>query len=226
MSSILSDRNYLEKIVKESFYKKEVLNKMGFNTLSGNYKTLDKYIKLYNIDISHFLTAQDSIKGNEFNKKYNLKDILIENFQGAITNSSIKKYLYKENIKKPCCEICNQNEEWNGKKLSFILDHINGVNNDNRIENLRIICPNCDSTLDTYVGRNNKNLNSKRQKCIKNKEDKIQNKKLKLGQIKNQILEANIDFSKKTWGVEVSKILNKSPQYCLKFVKDNFKELL
>lgn len=226
MSSILSNEEYLKKVIKESSYKKEVLNKLGFKTLSGNYKTLDKYIKLYNIDISHFLTAQDSIKGNNFNKKYELNDILVKNFQGTITNSNIKNYLYKANLKKKCCEICNQNEEWNGKKLSFILDHINGDNKDNRLENLRIICPNCDSTLDTYMGRNNKNLNSQRQRNIKNKENKIYFNNLKLENIKNQLIEAHIDFSKKTWGVEVSKLLNKSPQYCLKFVKSNFKELL
>jgi hypothetical protein len=45
-----------------------------------------------------------------------------------------------------------QGEEWVGKKMSLILDHINGVNNDNRIEN-RIVCPNCNATLDTHCGK-------------------------------------------------------------------------
>lgn len=42
------------------------------------------------------------------------------------------------------------------KKLSLILDHINGINNDNRLENLRIVCPNCNATLDTHCRKNNK----------------------------------------------------------------------
>lgn len=52
--------------------------------------------------------------------------------------------------------MCGQGEEWNGKKMSLILDHINGVHNDNRLENLRIVCPNCNATLDTHCGKNNK----------------------------------------------------------------------
>jgi len=47
-----------------------------------------------------------------------------------------------------------QGEEWNGKKMSLILDHINGVWNDDRIENLRIVCPNCNAYLDTHCGKN------------------------------------------------------------------------
>jgi hypothetical protein len=43
--------------------------------------------------------------------------------------------------------------------LSLILDHINGVNNDNRIENIRIVCPNCNATLDTHCGKNKSKKN-------------------------------------------------------------------
>lgn len=49
---------------------------------------------------------------------------------------------------------CGQGEEWMGKKMSLILDHINGVHDDNRIQNLRIVCPNCNATLDTHCGKN------------------------------------------------------------------------
>jgi 5-methylcytosine-specific restriction endonuclease McrA len=53
--------------------------------------------------------------------------------------------------------MCSQDEYWMGKKISLILDHINGINDDNRIDNLRILCPNCNSTLDTNGGKNIKN---------------------------------------------------------------------
>ena len=51
------------------------------------------------------------------------------------------------------CEMCGQGEEWHGRQMSLILDHINGVADDNRLENLRIVCPNCAATLDTHCGR-------------------------------------------------------------------------
>jgi 5-methylcytosine-specific restriction endonuclease McrA len=50
--------------------------------------------------------------------------------------------------------LCGQQPMWNGKQLVLILDHINGINNDNRLENLRLLCPNCNSQTPTFAGRN------------------------------------------------------------------------
>ena len=68
----------------------------------------------------------------------------------------LKKRLYREGIKRPICEICSQGEIWRGKTMAMILDHINGVADDHRLENLRIVCPNCAATLDTHCGRKNR----------------------------------------------------------------------
>ncbi len=71
----------------------------------------------------------------------------------SITSNNLKARLYAEGLKQPTCEICSQGEQWRGRWMSLILDHINGVRSDNRLENLRIACPNCNATLDTHCGR-------------------------------------------------------------------------
>ena len=70
---------------------------------------------------------------------------------GKVSNC-IREYIYKE--QKQICNICGITNKWNGKKLNFILDHIDGDASNNRRENLRLICPNCDSQLDTFKSKN------------------------------------------------------------------------
>jgi hypothetical protein len=64
----------------------------------------------------------------------------------------LKRRLFSEGIKQPACEMCGQGEIWLGRRMSMILDHINGVPDDHRLENLRMLCPNCNTTLDTHCG--------------------------------------------------------------------------
>lgn len=72
--------------------------------------------------------------------------------KGTHIRGVIRKYIYDAQDNK--CAICDMNNMWNGKELNFVLDHIDGdASNDNR-ENLRLICHNCDSQLETYKSRN------------------------------------------------------------------------
>lgn len=70
------------------------------------------------------------------------------------SSKCIKNYLLKNKLVENKCSVCNIPPEWNNKPLTLQLDHINGDHFDNRIENLRLICPNCHTQTDTYTGRN------------------------------------------------------------------------
>lgn len=146
------EKENLQKIIHESTNKIQVLRKLGLSDDGGNYKTLMKNIDKYKIDISHFHIDENNNFKN-FTKK-DLSEILTEN--STFNTNHLKIRLYKEGLKKRECELCGQNEIWKGKILALILDHINGVNNDNRLENLQIVCPNCNATLPTHcVGKRN-----------------------------------------------------------------------
>src|SRR5690606_10011098 len=129
------------------------------NKLYGNRITIKKYVNLYHIDISHFGINNGNVNSNRF-VKTPLSKILISG--STYCTTTLKERLYREGIKKRECELCGQNENWHGNRMSLILDHINGDNSDHRIENLRIVCPNCNATLPTFSGKNVKRNKKKK----------------------------------------------------------------
>lgn len=140
----------LRKAVKESFSIRQVLNKLGLKEAGGNYDTTKRRIKKLNIDISHF-TGQLWSKGKTLGPKREIDYYLKENI--VVQSFRLRNRLISEGIKQHKCECCGITE-WRGKPTPIELDHINGDNTDNRLENLRLLCPNCHALTDTYRGKN------------------------------------------------------------------------
>jgi hypothetical protein len=137
----------------------ESLRKLGLCPTGGAWRVLKKYAEVWNISTEHFDPARH-LQANLKTKKRPIEELLVEN--STCSRQNLKRRLFQEGLKEPRCEICGQDENWRGRRMAMILDHINGVRNDNRIENLQIVCPNCAATLDTHCGRKNRVPKSKR----------------------------------------------------------------
>jgi hypothetical protein len=138
------------------------LRRLGLRPAGGNHRTLRKLIERFGISTEHF-NQNWVLRGPRPRQAIPLCDVLVENSGYSRTN--LKERLYAAGLKVRSCELCGQTEEWNGRHMSLILDHVSGVATDNRLENLRIVCPNCAATLDTHCGRKNR-IARERRSCL------------------------------------------------------------
>lgn len=140
--------------VKSSASVRQVLLTLNLNETGSAYRVFKKRIKILGLDTSHFV-GQGHLKGKTHNwaNRIPLKKILIKNSSYNNTHS-LKTRLIKEGLLRHECYECGAPPLWNGKPLVLQLDHINGQYNDNRIINLRILCPNCHSQTETFAGKN------------------------------------------------------------------------
>ena len=143
----------LRKVVAASRSVSEVLRGLGLRPAGGNHATIKKYVRRWGIDTSHF--DPDAIRREVLSRPPRpLAELLVEH--STYNRGHLKRRLLAEGIKQPRCELCGQGESWRGRPLALVLDHINGIPDDNRLENLRIACPNCAATFDTHCGRKNR----------------------------------------------------------------------
>ena len=148
-----NDKDKIENAVLSSKNYGEVFEKLGLRYAGGNANTLKKYIGKHGIK-TNFETQESRNKRIGKTKTRKLEDILV--VDSSFSNRHyLKEKLYNAGLKKRECEKCGQGEIWQGLKISLILDHVNGIYNDNRLINLKIYCPNCNATLETHC-RNKK----------------------------------------------------------------------
>jgi Zn finger protein HypA/HybF involved in hydrogenase expression len=158
-------REEFQEIVNKSSSFVEVISHFNLNPYSGNHKTLHTRILEENVDISILDNNRKKATKEHCSKIANKNKTSIEDIFKIDSNfhsRNLKKKILQYELIEYKCSGCDLEDEWNGKPLNLQIDHINGISNDNRIENLRFLCPNCHSQTETYAG---KNKTKKLRKC-------------------------------------------------------------
>ena len=133
----------------------QVILKLGQIPAGGNYTQIKKYIEENAIEIKH-LKGRGWAKGEKtpFRAFIPLEEILV--VKSTYQSHKLKARLFAANLKSMQCELCGWAQYSTDGRLPLELDHINGNRHDNRLENLRVLCPNCHSLQPTHRGRNMK----------------------------------------------------------------------
>ena len=143
------DIDVLSRVVKKSLSIREVLVHFGLPDAGGNYQTFKSVCAINGIDYSHFDGKAKSNHGSW--NSVPIEDILKKGVK--YKSSTLRKRLLRLGMIDNKCLECGMPPVWNGKEITLELDHINGDNQDNRLENLRLLCPNCHSQTSTFRGR-------------------------------------------------------------------------
>ena len=153
----ITDEQFVE-LVRNSTNISEVLFKLGYS-VKGNswgFSQVRRRMEALNLTPQQF-KGKSALKTSD-DRLVNPENLLCENSKHA--RNVLRRYILSNNLIPYRCAICGITH-WNNKALSLELDHINGINNDNRLENLRFLCPNCHSQTTTYGSRNQQKNESK-----------------------------------------------------------------
>lgn len=130
----------------------DVLKKLGYSPYGGDHPTLYRYIDQFDIDLTKLEENRSKKQSKQIGNKKSLEDV----FSGKVEYSNsnhLRIRLIEEGYKEHKCEICGRTE-WLGQPIPLELDHIDGDHSNNKLENLRVLCPNCHACSDHYCGRN------------------------------------------------------------------------
>jgi len=146
---------HLKRAVHDSTSIRQTLRHLGLAPAGGNYVQIKKYLKLLDLDTSHF-------KGHAWNKGLKgtskptlaLEQVLVAG--SGLQSFKLKRRLFAAGLKPQYCEECGWSRRTPDGRLPLEVHHINGDPADNRLANLQILCPNCHSLKPHYRGRNRK----------------------------------------------------------------------
>ncbi len=148
-----TDQDFVE-AVQTSLSYAQVLDKLHLRPAGSNYDTVKRKIKELHLDVSHMTGKawNQGVRYTPLRQAQPLSEILVEH--SAFVNANhLRERLLREGLKQHRCECCG-NTEWQGKPIPLELHHVNAVRDDQRLENLQLLCPNCHALTDNYRGKN------------------------------------------------------------------------
>lgn len=159
-------KEWLEELCNNSYSYAEVLRKAGRKQGGGTQATLRKKIEEFQIDTTHFTGQRWQQSPNQTQKtsreKYTLEEVFCQN--SPVTQKVLRGYIERHQLIPYVCDVCGCNGQWQNGEISLEIDHKDGDNSNNTLNNLHYLCPNCHALTDTYRGRNKALKN----KCVEN----------------------------------------------------------
>ena len=148
-----TDQDFVE-AVQTSLSYAQVIEKLNLRVAGSNYETVKRKIKELNLDTSH-MTGQawnQGVRYTPLREAQPLEMILVEH-STFVNANHLRERLLREGVKPHQCECCKRTD-WLGKPIALELHHINGIRDDQRLENIRLLCPNCHAMTANYRGKN------------------------------------------------------------------------
>ena len=161
----------IKKFIVECESYSQLAKKLGLFESGSTITRLKEKVQENGIDTSHF-TGQRWSKGKTTLDDSRIKALVKTEEEMFCENSranpsTIKSIIIKKKLLPYVCAICNIEPFWNEKILKLQMDHINGIRSDHRLENLRMLCPNCHSQTETYCAKNKKRKYPTKEEIIK-----------------------------------------------------------
>jgi len=150
----ISDNEFRNLVERSDTYT-DVLKYFHLSNKGSNSDVVKKRIHELDINISHFVTYRVTVP---FSRVYSNSEVYCKD--SRYSSSSLRNRILSDHVVDYICSKCGLGNEWQGDTLSLQLDHINGDHFDNRIENLRFLCPNCHSQTKTFSSKGRKIIRS------------------------------------------------------------------